>query len=121
MTLLLRYPHADNKEEDMKDYVIHPRFTTRLGPGTLFILDPLDDVHFTHECHFEFAFADEVGMRVAIAMRHCQRIHHFRTAPGGKRQISVDPQTVATQAKARKMRRAKKAANDRRRYLASMF
>jgi len=119
MTLKIRYPHRDNLDENIKDYVVHPKFIIRVGPGTLFILDPEDDVWFTHECEFPCIFGDDNGVRVAFVFRHCQKLHLFKTDAKSKRYI--DPEALATEKKAKQKRRADKVAADRRRRLTSMF
>ena len=121
MTLHLRYPHPDSPGENMKKYIIHPAFTMRLGPGTLFILDPLDDVHFTHEACFDPAFGDDGGVRIAYVFRHCQQLHHFRTHPDSKRQIYIDPNITARKTMERKRKKARHAANVRRSLFKRMF
>ena len=51
--LQLRFPHKNDPNADRKTYDVHASFAIQLGPGMLFILDPLDDVYMTHEAHFE--------------------------------------------------------------------
>ena len=113
MTMLLRYPHNDTYKEDMTKYVIHPSFTMRLGPGTLFILDPVDDVHFTHEAHFDFTFGEDDGVRIAYVFRHCQQVHMFHTHPNAKRQIHVPLEDIQRREAERKRRRAREAKRRR--------
>jgi hypothetical protein len=120
MTLRLRYAHKDSPKENMKDYVIHPTFCLRLGPGTLFVLHPQDDVWMTHEMIYELE-ADEQhsGLRIAFAFRHCQLLLPFNAS--GKRQRSIDDDVIVTQEKLRRKKRAKKAAAQRRMLMKAMF
>lgn len=121
MQFLLRYPHADNIHESRSDYVIHERFRIPLGPGTLFVLDPWDDVYFTHEAYFDVEY-DEVGestWREAYVFRHVCSLGLFHTfAEEHKLYMSEE---VCTKIRTRKRARASAKANSRRRLFQSMF
>ena len=121
MTMHLRYPHCESPDEDIKQYVIHPKFTLRLGPGTIFILDPVDDVHFTHEAHFDFGFGDDDGVRIAYVFRHCQKHEMFRTHPNAKRQLYQDPEITKAVKCERSRKKARARTNARRSILKRMF
>lgn len=82
MQFLLRFPHKDNLEECRQSYVIHERFCLTLGPGTLFVLDPWDDLYFTHEAYFDLSYDDCVGestWREAYVFRHVGNPQMFHT------------------------------------------
>lgn len=118
MTMKLRFPPPDDLECNIKKYVVHPAFTLRLHAGTLFILDPHDDVFFTHEAEFtsDCAGDNDDGLRIAWVFRHCQVLH-----PYGRfsRQRYIAAEELEEQRKAKKKRKARESSNRRRRLLQS--
>ena len=72
MTLKLRFPPESNPECNRKEYTIHPKFIIPLGPGTIFILDPWDDLFFTHEAAFEAWLEQEKEVH-SIQFKNTQR------------------------------------------------
>jgi hypothetical protein len=121
MTLSLRYPHRNSPHENIKRYVIHPHFQMRLGPGTLFILDPHDDVHYTHEASFDLDFGDDNGVRIAYVFRHCQVTQLYKTSAHKKRQRYMHADELEALQEKRKRRKAVNAAAKRRLLFARMF
>lgn len=121
MQFLLRYPHSDNLHENRQSYVVHERFRVPLGPGTLFILDPWDDLFFTHEAYFDVMF-DDVGestWREAYVFRHVGSPGMFHTfAESHKLYMSHE---VNSKIAARKRARAVAKAKNRRKLLERMF
>ena len=59
MTFTLAFPPQGNIGSDRTEYIVHPAFQMTLADGTLSILDPIDDVHFTHQADFDVVCADD--------------------------------------------------------------
>jgi hypothetical protein len=59
MTFTLAFPPQSKISSDRTEYVVHPSFQMTLADGTLSILDPIDDVHFTHQADFDVVCADD--------------------------------------------------------------
>lgn len=121
MQFLLRYPHGENLHEKRQDYVIHERFRIPLGPGTLFVLDPWDDLFFTHEACFEIDY-DEVGesmWREAYVFRHVGSPSLFHTAVE-QHKLYMSHEIRAKIAR-RKRARVTAKTTSRRKLLQSMF
>jgi hypothetical protein len=121
MTLKLRFPPESNPECNRKEYTIHPKFIIPLGPGTIFILDPWDDLFFTHEAAFEAWLEQEkeVGeseWREAFVFRHLQSLLPFHADPVHKH-ARVKTADIVAMLKKRKAQSAKKATEDRRKAL----
>ena len=56
MVFTLAFAHADDILENREEYVVHPRYQMELCGGTLSILDPVDDLVFTHGAKFSGNF-----------------------------------------------------------------
>jgi hypothetical protein len=122
MTLKLRFPPESDLHCNRKEYTIHPKFTIPLGPGTIFILAPWDDLFFTHEAAFEAWFEAEDGSvgdsewREAFVFRHLQSLLPFHDDLRHKhaRVVTLELEELL---KKRKRTRAKKAVRDRQQAL----
>jgi hypothetical protein len=123
MLLRLRYAHQDKPHQNMEDYVIHPTFCIPLGPGTLFVLHPQDDVWMTHEAIYELEPDEEEcnGVRIAFVLRHCQKLLPFTTSASRKHQRIMDSEVIATQQKLRAQKRARAMSASRRMLMKRMF
>jgi hypothetical protein len=119
MTLRLRYADKADCWQDRKRYVVHPKFTMRLGPGTAFVLDPMDDIFFTHEACFEVWDQDEAGWRVALVFRHCESLLEFES--DGLCKMHVEQAEEALRKKERKRKKARQAARQRNQLMRSMI
>lgn len=53
MTFALSFFPDGEYTANRREYVIHPVFCCRLGPGTLLVFNPTDDLNFCHEAYFE--------------------------------------------------------------------
>jgi hypothetical protein len=126
MTCKLRFaPHRD-LECPRKEYIIHPSFCFPLGPGTMFLMSPIDDLCFTHEAEFEFSFCmDEmlgVGgseWREAWVWRHLGSLQCFYTAIGAN--LMFPSEEIVGKERVRKKNRAKKRVAARRQLMWSSF
>jgi hypothetical protein len=66
--------------------------TFRLGEGTVYILDPVDDLTFTHECEF----VNSSGQwRKAYVFRWLQVARHFKVSTRGMVTNQLDGKPVA--------------------------
>ena len=105
-------------------YVVHPTFALPLGPGTLFLMSPEDDLHFTHEAAFEVILEEEsifddpespnIGdyeWREAWVWRHLGSFKAFHVSNGMHMHASAD---ILEQEKKRKAKRSEKASKERR-------
>ena len=99
-----------------------------LGPGTLFLMAPRDDLFFTHEAKFEVVFTEEDGSgcigesvwREAWVFRSLASLKCFRVGTGPRaNKVWEKAPEVQTEERERKRKRSKVAANDRRRLFIS--
>tara|TARA_B110000046_G_scaffold154217_1_gene164055 strand:+ start:21 stop:1361 length:1341 start_codon:yes stop_codon:yes gene_type:complete len=111
MTCRLRFADKANPGQKRGDYPVHPRFSMRLGPGTMFILDPIDDLFYTHEAQFEVWDLDQQGWRVAFVFRNCITLLPFETE--GNCKFWEEPVKTAERVKRNRARRSKKRARER--------
>lgn len=115
MQFILRYPHGDNLHESRKDYIVHERFRVPLGPGTLFVLDPWDDLFFTHEAYFDTEY-DNVGestWREAYVFRHVGSPGMFHTCAENHK-LYMSPQIQSKLADRKRARAVAKAKSRRK-------
>ena len=110
MIMTLRFPHADNLHENRKNYIIHPTFKLRLGPGTLFVFDPVDDLFFTHEAECVRPFEaspdspiGETGWREAWVFRLLGSLRPFHLPEEGGG-LAMDERLQAKAAQRKKAR-----------------
>jgi hypothetical protein len=126
MVCTLRFPPKEDPMCNRGDYVAKPLFKLPLGPGTLFLMSPKDDLFFTHEAEFEVEFevpADgaigESVLREAWVFRHLGSVQCFHTQTGKNRRF-VDEQILKAESVLGR-KRAQKQANERRQLLKRGF
>jgi hypothetical protein len=96
MTLKLSYPSSRQTAGDTDKYLPHPKLSTKLSAGTLFILAPTDDLFFAHEVSFDAATLlkhGAGGYRIALVMRWIRDVHfqEFHGSGPSRKRLLVSP------------------------------
>ena len=116
MTFRLRFADKAHPHQNRDKYPVHASFSMRLGPGTMFILDPIDDLFYTHEAMFEVWDLDQQGWRVAFVFRNCITLLPFETE--GNCKLYEEPWQTVERVKRKKRALGRKRAAERRQLMA---
>lgn len=121
MMCQLRFPPKEDRFCNREYYIARPCFCLQLGPGTLFLMAPRDDLYFTHEADFETEWVGAAGtdpavgdseVREAWVFRHLESLKPFHLEGAGN--CAFADETIRTYETGLKKRKAKKAAAMRR-------